>query len=145
MGRKLSSDQAKELEQLRVACLAILEYFNPRGELGELADEFRAAVQGAYMRRDLRGLRSLRRDFQEWLRDLPTEARVELERSLALLNVPAPPSDLEVALARGRIETEDEYRAVLSRVEDIYDDPARESDITRLNALLSEYDLLTSS
>lgn len=98
--------------------------------------ELQSEEETAYSRRDLRELRGFRRDFQEWLRDLPAGARAELEMKIA----PPPPKDLEQALARGRIDSEDEYRTALARVEELYDDPAREFDVVSLNSLLTEYD-----
>lgn len=135
MTKKLSRDQESELESLRFACISILDYFAPSGALGALEAQLRAGVETAYSRHDLRELRGFRRDFQEWLRDLPADARAELEMKIA-----PPPNDLERALARGRIDSEDEYRTVLARVEELYDDAARESDVVRLNSLLTEYD-----
>jgi hypothetical protein len=136
MTKALTRDQESELESLRVACLSILDYFAPSGALGPLEAQFRAGVETAYLRRDLRELRGFRRDFQVWLRDLPADARAELEMKIA-----PPPKDLERVLARGRIDSENEYRAVLARVEELYDDPARDPDVIRLNSLLTEYDI----
>lgn len=134
MARKLTLEQERDLENLRFACPTILDYFAPSGALGQLEEGFRTAVETAYSRRDLCELRDFRRDFQEWLRDLPADARSDLEKMI----VP-PPDDVGKALAKGRIDTDDEYRGVLTRVEEIYDDPARESEVIRLNSLLTDY------
>jgi hypothetical protein len=140
MARNLTLAQIAELNRLRSACIAILDFVVARGNLTEIASEFRDVVEEAYNKRNLGGLRTIRRDFQEWVGDLPPSARDELERGLSSIEDQAPVDQLSSALGRGRILTEEEYRAVLAKIEEIYADPAALNELELLNRLLADFD-----
>jgi hypothetical protein len=140
MARNLTIAQLAELNRLRLACIAILDFVVARGNLAEFASEFRKVVEEAYEKRSLKGLRIIRRDFQEWIGDLPPSARTELERGLRSIEGQALDDQLSAAIGRGRILTEEECRVVLARVEDIYADPAARNEVELLNRLLADFD-----
>ena len=146
MTRHLSEEQIRELSLLRARAAAFIEFLRHRGLGDEGATEMATAVNNAYKRHDLRALRTARADLDSWLRELPPDqqqlakealrkvgADVESDRSRELLRI-------RVIEGEGRIASDDDYRLVKDRVEEIAEDPASHSELVALTLLLRAYD-----
>jgi len=86
------------------------------------------------------------RDFAEWTRGFPDESRGKLDQRLrsrlgsgleeqdqATLN------EVRAVLRGGCIKSDDEYRLLLARVEQIYADDSKAEGVGRINELLAVY------
>jgi hypothetical protein len=146
MGKKLTPEHLKELRELRDRCLALYDYVTAHANLGPLGSQIRDTVENAYASQDLRGLRRIKRDFDEWSRSLPDERQQELAQLLeARLAVDlrgesqANEEEVRGILARGRIRNEREYRLVSSFIEDLLERPGHRGEVSALNELLARY------
>jgi len=146
MARSLGAKQLQELETLRSKCLAVLDFFEGRSLGSELATSMRSSVQRAYAARDITGLRAGWTDLAEWHRELPELEQQQLARLLqseAGADIRAERAAevrrIGEILARGALRTEEEYRLVRGRIDEIYVDPDRADEVHRLNALLRTY------
>lgn len=144
--RKLNGTQMQELNALHDRCVLVLQFLNRRGELGDLARQFSEVIQQSHEAQDLRGLRILWKDLDDWSKDLTNDEQLELETLLRVrLQVD---SDKERAAelatvreieGRGQIRNEREYRLVQARVDELLSSHTSSADATRLQALLAEY------
>jgi hypothetical protein len=146
MGKALTPQHLKELAALRDRCVFIYDFMTKHAPLGPLATQLRDAVKDAHAAQNLRGLRLIRRDFDEWSKSLPETLREELGR---LLNsrfgvdqereAEAREREVSEILARGRIRNEREYRLVESSVDDLVERRGSDREISLRNELLSRY------
>jgi hypothetical protein len=146
MGKTLKPEHLAELAALRDRSLFVYEYMSKHATLNPLAAQLRDAIEDAYAAQNLRGLRTIKRDFDEWCKSLPDALQRELNRLLeSRLGVDSGAEargrekEVREIAARGRIRNEREYRAVASFVEEFHDKPSRAQEIPRLNELLSQY------
>jgi hypothetical protein len=144
--RKLKEMQMHELNTLRDRCSLVLEFLNRRGELGDLARQIDEVIQQAHATHDLRGLRILQRDLDDWSRDLPSDDQVELETLLRVRLLVDPEQERAADIAklrqieeRGQIRNEREYRLVQARAEELRASTAGAEEVQRLDVLLANY------
>lgn len=144
--RKLNEQQMEELNKLRDRCTLVLGFINRLGELGDLARQFDEVIQEAHATQNLRGLRILRRDLDEWSKDLSEDEQVELETMLRVQLQVDPEQEHAADIAelrqiegRGRIRNEREYRLVQARVEELRMLSDGAGEIQRLDVLLASY------
>ena len=119
--------QQKQLEQVYSCGVKILTFLAQRGRLAT-PNLFREALDAAYAARSLRALRAGVADLQQRTESLPPNEREQLIRELG--NDP-----IQAILDRGEIRTADEYRLVLSRVDEVADSEMTEQ-VDQLNTLL---------
>jgi hypothetical protein len=144
--RKLSEAQIGELHALHARCNLVLRFLNRHGELGDLAREFEEIIEKSFHTQDLRGLRILQKDLEDWSKDLSRDEQLELETLLRVkLRVDVDNERLiDIAQIheieeRGRIRNEREYRLVQTRAEELRSSPAGAQEAERLQALLTSY------
>lgn len=76
----LGSQREAELKELRERCLAIVRF------IGELAlpepffGQMEQAIEAAFQRGDLRGLKMVEADLREWVTDLPSGDQERLDQ-----------------------------------------------------------------
>jgi len=148
MARSLKSEQQEELDQLYWEILIIIGFLHQAGQLTDrLATRYRETLEQVKSRSDLRGMRIMRKDDNEAIRDLPPAEQQRLKLMLAQrvgtdldAEQRAELERIEELVRADRIETEDDYRLVLGRVEEIYDKPGNADEVGRLNKLLSDFD-----
>ena len=145
MGRRLSPERQRELDELR----DIFKVF------GTYHDEF-ATVPGhswadivttLHERGDLAGMRSIRNDSIEMLVAFSAAQRRELDRRLragpgvTLDSLEAKHlARIDRIRTKGKIATEPQYYLVKERIEVIWDDPVRIDEFQALRALLEDYE-----
>jgi hypothetical protein len=145
--RKLSADQLRELEQLYRRALLVLEFMTKKSDLvAAVASDGRAGMEAAYRRQDLRALRMAARDDNEWIMSLAPADREELERLLLNeLDVDveeqrgADRARVGEVLARAGIANDEEYRLLLSRLNEIGSDPRFLEEARRIDELVTAY------
>ena len=80
--KQTQEQRSKNIEELHEWCLAVIRLIkglDQSTELYELAEE---SIDAALERSDLRGLRMVARDFEEWVSGLPMSDQLELDASL---------------------------------------------------------------
>jgi hypothetical protein len=103
---------------------------------------FLSALQDAYARQSLPGLRAAQADLSQRVRRLDCSEQAELQLRLDMASTPYDPAGgidqlVEAVLSRGAIETDEEYEVVLARVEEAHGDPSRDLEVQELNRLLT--------
>jgi hypothetical protein len=146
MGKRLTSEHLKELRELRDRCVAVYDYMTAHANLGPQGSLVRDAIENAYSAQNLRGLRVIKHDCDEWSRSLPHKRQQELAQLLEArfavdLKAESKANEEEVRgiLARGRIRNEREYRLVSSFIEDLLERPGHRGEVSALNELLARY------
>jgi hypothetical protein len=148
MTRRLNDKQVQELNHLKEWCTSILQFekalYAPAPSEGGLLE----IVQRTYLERDLRGMRVLAKDLNEVPRDWwPSEKLRELNRLLKerfgedLADLKCRDlASISRIRKRGKIRTENEFRLVHERAEEIWDDEGKRDEMEALNKLLEDYE-----
>jgi hypothetical protein len=146
MARSMGSQREAEMRELRDWCVAILHaigQFDPTGSYSQAEQ----GVEAAFQRGDLRGLKMVARDVQEWATALSPADQQKLDQALRSrfghgLAERADDAYREVAqiLKRGQIDTQDEYRLLRIRVEAIHADESKRAELEKINELLAAYE-----
>jgi hypothetical protein len=144
MATRRNDARLAEAGALRDWCQAILSFLRELGLASDIADEFGQVVENALAERNVRGLRMVAKDLQEWVRGLPMNQQAQLEERLNLqfgrgIRSETDKDQREVAhiLERGVIADEDEYRLLVARAEAVHADKARATELERINELLA--------
>jgi hypothetical protein len=146
MAKYLNDAQVAELNRKRGWCLTIIGYLRTVEE-SPVFDDFAKAVNEIYAIRDLRQMRGITRDMNEWARELTTTHMAELNGQLRERFG----EDLDSQTARdiamidrirnrGAIRTKREYRLVRERAEEIWDDDDKKEEMEALNKLLADFE-----
>ena len=145
MARKLSEEQARELEHIKDWCLAILHFLMER-DGAEIWKDFLEVVATTYERNNLTGLRSVFRDINEMAGGMALKDKIELNRRLfdrfgknLLTESKKDLARLRRIMDAGKIRTEVECRLILERVDQIYMLEDQRAELDTLNTLLVEY------
>jgi len=143
MAKKDSRDQLGEATELRDWCLAILGFFGELEPSSPFLAQYLQAIEAGFEGRDLRGLRIVAKDFAEWARDLPADQQSKLEQLLVprfgrglRSEAQKDQRERQRILKRGSIESEDEFRLLSSRADEIYADKSKAGELEQINHLL---------
>jgi hypothetical protein len=143
---KQKGSRGEELQDLRDWCVAIIRFM---GELSpsDLFAQTEDAINAAFDRGDLRGLKMVSKDVGEWATGLASSDQKKLDEALRSQfgrglreDVRAVRDEVARILKRGTIGGEEEYRLLSSRADEIYADDSKQSELKRINALLAEYE-----
>jgi hypothetical protein len=133
-----------DARQMHDWCMVTLDYL---AEVSPWADDFRQAVSAASTKGNVEGLRMCVSDLREWVSYAPPADRQRVhERLLAKVGHGLYEVDLArnkrlaSILKRGRIATDNEFRLLMARVDEIYEDEGKQAEVNRINELLSEYE-----
>lgn len=146
MAKQLNDRQIKELSQTKEWCLAILNFMiSKNGETPGLK-MFVEVIIDSYQKQNLKGLKYVNKDINEWARGLPLSDVDELNKLLwnrfgEDLSKQTNRNLVKIAqiIKKGKIANEDEYRLLLIRVDEIYKDESKQDELQTLNNLLADY------
>lgn len=145
MGNKVDLKQL-ELFFIKEWCLTIMEFMMSYYKKKEIFEEFVDIVKNSFFKQDLRGIKYLYNDTNEWIKDLPDSEVKKLNQILydkfkvdLQCQNNKDIKKIRQIVKRGKISNEDEYRLLLSRVEDIYDKTENQDEVEQLNRLLRNY------
>jgi hypothetical protein len=131
-----------EIAALGRWCQAVLQYFSQLG-VNRTVAEFERVVSSAIERKSVTQLRSLRRNLSEWARGLSPAQQAALRTHTEGLEEAATEVDEETivrtAIARGRIESEEEYETLRTWLEFSQEDESRADDVQLVDALLTRF------
>lgn len=145
MAKKLNEDQLKELDQLKEWCSTVIKFILENGPAGNtMLMQYEAVINSSYQKKDIRGLRMVAKDTKEWAKGLIESDKNKLNEILESkfgsgLNGEVDKKNVTQILKKGKIITEDEYRLLLNRVEEIHTDPSKKEEVEMINLLLVEY------
>jgi hypothetical protein len=165
MKRSLNSKQLKELKYIYEWCKTIQLYINAHNEdcfdkglMQELDPEYAEqnpslhdylirVLDRAYAEQNLVGLRASLNDYNETASDLPLEQFEELNQILRekfgedlVHNRQKELAKIKRIVNRGKINNENEYRLIKSRIEEIINDENRVTEIHILDGLLNDFE-----
>ena len=108
--------------------------------------EFILVIQETFRKQNLRGFRYIFKDTNEWANGLPKSDLDELNELLQrkfgenlLKQSQRNLSKINRIVKKGKINNEDEYRLLLSRVDEIFADESKKEEVEMLNKLLADF------
>jgi hypothetical protein len=133
-----------ELERLKKFCIVVLDFIAESATPGVVArDQFVRALEDAS---SVRGMRDATRDMIEWGGALPPGQIRELDSRLVAFGLPTfslmrakRGREVSRVLARGRIDSEEEYRLLTSVVSDLDSPEHGTGDRALAERLLGEF------
>jgi hypothetical protein len=143
MVRPKSQPTQAELVQQAEWCRSVVRFVANGNGATSLVFGIENVIEMTLSRGDARGLKMVRRDLLEYVKGLPLADVAKLDASLrtqfgeGLVEVSEMLSKRVAAiLRRGSILSDDEYRLLLSRVEEIYAKAEHRTEVEAINALL---------
>jgi len=140
---RLNPAHLAELRTLHQQAIAALDWLDQHDHN---TVQLRAVVEDTLTRQDLRGMRTVLRDFREMFLGLTPTDRARLfqavERHTGTSLSDEVQKDAQSCakfIARGKILNDGEYYIVRSRLEYVQDDPKRKSEASALTELLNQY------
>lgn len=152
MGPAVMTRKLDEITRLAEWCVfaerAVFGLLSQRGSMSdfskELFEQKLEAIQRARQRGDLRGLRMVYRDVNEWLGGLDPQMRDELDSLLRAQfghglekGEKALERQARLILKIGRIRRAEEYRVLETRLHMILADPSKVAEVDQINELLA--------
>ena len=131
---------------LRDRCIAVVRLMTGDGLREEVGAEMEKAIQTAYERRDLRGLKMVSRDLNEWVNGFPDATRARYDEILRAQlgedprGAEAQAREVRRILDRGTIENEDEWRLLNSRAEEIWADESKRAELEKVTAMMAAFE-----
>lgn len=150
MEKQLNDKQTTELSHINEWCLTIIDFMIVKyGETPGLL-MIKDPIKEAYLSQNLKGMRCVLNDINEWAKGLPlsdiNELNILLQNKFGEdLQTVTKQHQIKIAqiLKKGKISNENEYRLVLGHVDEIYNDSSKKNVVDSLNKLLVEYHKLT--
>jgi hypothetical protein len=141
MAMRTKATNDADSEAMAKWCRTVLRFLADRGHLNEpMRVQLEGIVSDCATRRDVRGLRQVQRDFREMTRALSGDDRGRLDGLLSGFSGPTTSQErgeIAAILARGEVENEDEYRLLMGRVDEIFQDPSKNDELEAINNLLA--------
>lgn len=134
-----------ELEYLRDRSLLIIDFILNKNVGNPMMQQFKSVIQETYAKGNLKGLKTLSRDTNAWAKGLPQKDIKELGLLLAekfdenLSGDKITHAVIKQVLRKGKIESEENYRAIYEYLQDISATDPFYENIVELEALLETY------
>jgi len=146
MAKILNEKQIKELFHTKDWCLTILDFIISRNKHLPELNIFVELINNAYDEQNLRGMRYVIKDINEWAKGMPQSDFVDLNTILQdkfgedlIISANRDFSKVNQVIRKGKISSDDEYRLLLSRVDEIYNDKSKQNEVSILNKLLARF------
>ncbi len=146
MAKKITAKQLKELEHIKEWCLTIIDFMTLHYGKSQVFKQYLDIIIDGYQNQNLSGLKYIYRDTNEWAKGI---SRTDLDELNKLLHDKFGESlvkknnenlsEIKKVVKKGKISNEDEYRLLLSRVDEIYENKNKEKELEILNKLLADY------
>lgn len=145
--KALDKKKYNELELKKEWSLIIISFIQNIDKNEYFFEQLKNSVGAAFFDNDLKGIRMIYNDVNEWAKGLDKSQLSELNKILiakfgrSLIDEEKEiDSKIEKIVKRGKINSEDEYRLILAKVDEIYADKSKVNTIKVLNDLLLKYD-----
>jgi hypothetical protein len=143
----MAGAQQEDLTLLRDKIMLYYQYCIDKGMPASYFEEPKRLVDSAYMDGKVSVLRSGSRDVDMHIREMSLQQAIELKNIFEVqLNIDYTVMDQEGIKAinkiinKGTIATEEEYRLIRDRTNEIYADTDKQNEMRKLNDLLIKYD-----
>lgn len=143
---RLKPEHLSELRRLHELGQAIVHALAKRGQIGELGEQFKRALDGARDTQNVRGMRSAVRDLHDMLSALPDGERRDITQAVehatgSLLQelLQADARAVAAILRRSHIRNQKEYHLLQSHLDRFVGDPARSVEAASVLHLLESY------
>lgn len=147
MERKISQKSLDEIALLKEWVLTITIFFRLKYPQNETFVEINQIVVETSEKSDLRGMRFIYKDMNEWAKGLShdylNELNLILREKFGYDLTKANDQNLakiKRIIQRGHLKTDDEFRLLLNRVNDIYADDSMKDEVEVLNKLMNDYE-----
>ncbi len=128
-----------ELEKLTTTCRRAIDFLLRVGFPAALFDPISLKASEAAARGDVRYLRRLSRELEQFSEDLPVAAKLEFTSIFGENGVDRAKKAADDALAQGKIGSPTKFRAVSDHVEKLVMDGVEPKRVAELNALLAGF------
>ena len=146
MKKELSPKKIEELLFLKEWNCTVIDYFIKK-EADPLFKQFHQVIIESFNKNNIKGLKTAYTDNNDMARDLPPSDLNELNQILRekfgydLTKA----NDQNLAkikriVQKGHLKTDDEFRLLLNRVDDIYADDNMKDEVEILNKLMHDYE-----
>lgn len=133
----------EELERLIKRFDIFYDFLLKHGTSGVLLNQARDIAYQAYNKPSLTTLKRISKELNVWFKEMPKDSQSELEQILKEeLNEEIKDDTSEKIskiIKRGQINNLQEYEILLNRVEEIYADDNKKTEVIKLNELLADY------
>ncbi len=143
---RLKPEHLSELRRLHELGQAIVRALANRGQIGDLGQQFKRALDGARDTQNVRGMRSAVRDLGDMLSALPAEQRRHIAQAVDQATgsslqdlLQADARAVAGILRRGHIRNQKEYHLLQSHLDRFVDDHARSVEAASILRLLESY------
>jgi hypothetical protein len=138
---KLSEAETKELHLLGDWISYAIDFILKSGPSHA---QFRAVVDQALKRNDLKGMKMVGKDMKEWIRGLDGDGKKNLEQALAdrfgVRFDEIKEAKIEEIILSGKIRNKTEFSTLFEYVETHYEDAEKKRLIEQINVLLARYE-----
>ncbi|MFA6570232.1 MAG: hypothetical protein WCT77_03250 [Bacteroidota bacterium] len=146
MAKQLNDKQLQDLNFKKEWCLTILDFMSCIYKNAQSPKMLIELINEEYRKQNLKGFRFIFSDINEMSKNLTDQELKDLNKILKSKFGEDLKSQtqkgiikIEKIKKRGIILTENEFRLVESRVEDIYADESKKEELDTLNNLLNKY------
>lgn len=147
MTKRITEKQAEELEHIKEWCHTIISFLTKIGGESPIFTQYKDVINDSYQKQNLKGLRYCLKDVNEWSKGLAKKDMDELNTILESKFG----SNLDDAnnkalkkinniVKRGKINSEDEFRLLTTRVDEIYANDKNKTELESINKLLADYE-----
>ncbi len=146
MAKKITEKQLKESKYIKEWCLTILDFMTSKNSNTPIINQTKSVIVETYNNQNIKGLRYCNKDINEWARSMP---QTDLDELNSLLQdkfgenlVKENNKDLDkvkLVVKKGKISNENEYRLLLCRVDEIYENERKKEEVEILSKLLADY------
>lgn len=131
-----------ELHSLRAWCVTVIDYvINIDRSSAALLSQFKAVVNSSFDRKNLKGLKTIKKDLNEIIGDLSPAQKGELSKLLELDSNESLENISEKARAiidTGNIDNDDDYRFLNSYIDYLLENNITE-EVESINKILLQY------
>lgn len=138
--------QEVELGKLRERALVIMNFLIAHNSNSVIFSETINVVEASFIKKNLKGLKIINNDLNEWTKSLTNLEIKELNDILKVRNIEILESERNInkikkILESNKINNDEEYALLLDRVSDIYNDTSKKSEIEAINELLKKFSI----
>lgn len=134
----------RDLKYFKQRFYVFYNYLEKKQGADFLLEQTKELVDKAYEKKDKKKLSKIDKELNVWLREMlmPLEKNELLQILEKELNEDSEArflNQIDKVVRNGKIDSKEEYEIVLQRVESIYDKKESESEVKKLNKLLTDF------
>lgn len=146
MKKKITEKQLFELELIKDWCLTILIFITDKSNNNPIINQMKDVIINSYNNQNIKELINCKSDIIEWIKGFSQNDTEELNNLLRdkfgndlVIESNNIIRKIKYIIKKGKITNDNEYRLLLSRVDEIYQNDSKQMELKKLNKLLANY------